>query len=85
MESEVAVRAVVERCIENIVHRSHEVTDDSYIKDLGLDSLDRIEMSMDIEDELNIFIIDDTLEDIETVGDLIDAINQLVIEQKNEN
>ena len=49
-----------------------EVTNDANIKeDLGGDSLDIVEIEMELENELNIEISDEKLSQVETVGDLI--------------
>ncbi len=48
----------------------------SFSSDLEADSLDRMEIIMQIEDELGIEIPDDVLEKIVTVGDAMEAIRQ---------
>lgn len=45
--------------------------------DLGADSLDAVEIVMDIEDEFNIEIDDSKAEAITTVGDLVAYIKDL--------
>lgn len=60
----------------------HEVTSDAnLIDDLGADSLDIVEIAMDIEKEVNFAIEDEELSQIHTVGD---AIN-LIMKKQNEN
>ena len=39
--------------------------------DLGIDSLDRIELTMDLEEEFDIRIRDDDVEGARTVGDVV--------------
>ena len=46
-----------------------EITMDSTFQDLGIDSLDTVEMIMDLEDKLNTEIELD--QKVETVGDLV--------------
>ena len=46
----------------------------SFIDDLGLDSLDIVELIMLFEEEFNIEIPDEDMEKIKTVGDLIEYI-----------
>ena len=54
-----------------------EITlDTSFTEDLGCDSLDVGEIIMAVEDELDIKILDDAAENIETVGDALEAIRQ---------
>ena len=43
-------------------------------KDLGADSLDVVELLMSIEDEFEIEIPDEEIENIRTIGELVDYI-----------
>jgi acyl carrier protein len=45
-------------------------------KDLGMDSLDTVEMTVGLEDRFDIEIPDEELEDVQTVNDAIDLIQQ---------
>lgn len=52
-----------------------DMTADTKIaEDLGADSLDVVELLMSIEDEFEIEIPDDKIEQIKTIGDLVDYI-----------
>lgn len=42
-----------------------------FIKDLGADSLDTVELIMDLEKEFNVTIPDEEAEKIKTVGDAV--------------
>ena len=42
--------------------------------DLGADSLDVVEVLMSIEDEFKVEILDEAIEDIKTIGDLVNYI-----------
>lgn len=54
-----------------------ELSDDKEIvKDLGADSLDVVEMVMNIEEECGVSIPDDVLANIKTVGDIINLIQK---------
>ncbi len=53
-----------------------EITMDSSFKDLGIDSLDTVEMLMNLEDKLGKEI--ELEEKVETVGDLVRYIEQRV-------
>ena len=44
-------------------------------EDLGADSLDVVELLMAIEDEFGVEIPDEEIENIKTVGDLVNFIN----------
>ena len=55
-----------------------KVTEESSLKDdLGADSLDAVEIIMDIEDEFNIQIDDTEAENIKTVKDIVKYIESL--------
>ena len=47
----------------------------SFVNDLGADSLDTVELVMELEEEFNVNIPDDAAEKIETVGQAIDFIH----------
>lgn len=47
-------------------------------KAIEADSLDRIEIITDLEDQLGIVVDDDDLDEIETVGDAVDAIMRML-------
>jgi acyl carrier protein len=51
---------------------SSEITEDSSFEDLEIDSLDMVEIVMDIEEAFDISI--DAGEDLHTVGDLVELI-----------
>lgn len=48
----------------------------SFVNDLGADSLDTVELVMEIEDAFNLSIPDDAAEKIQTVGDAIKYIEE---------
>jgi acyl carrier protein len=48
--------------------------DTSFINDLGADSLDTVELVMELEDEFDLSIPDEEAEKIKTVGDAIKYI-----------
>lgn len=47
----------------------------SFVSDLGADSLDTVELVMELEEEFNVNIPDDAAEKIQTVGQAIEFIN----------
>ena len=52
-----------------------EMTMDTRIaEDLGADSLDVVEMLMSVEDEFGIEIPDDAIEDLKTIGNVVEYI-----------
>lgn len=46
--------------------------------DLGADSLDLVDLLMSVEDEFGIEIPDEDVENIQTVGDIVDYINDKI-------
>ncbi|MGL5732738.1 MAG: acyl carrier protein [Metamycoplasmataceae bacterium] len=64
--------------ILNIIkHRTNKkISASTNIKELGLDSLDLVEVVMEIEQELDIKIPDDELTNIKTIDDLIKIIEK---------
>lgn len=55
------------------------ITPDTDIADdLGADSLDVVEMLMAIEDEFDIEIPDEQIENLKTVGNVVDYIQQCI-------
>jgi acyl carrier protein len=55
-----------------------EVTRDKHLrKDLGIDSLSMIDVAVTAEDEFGIRIPDEDVERFETVGDVIDYVQQM--------
>lgn len=80
---------VARETLEIITKRAGEKGDavgmDAKLRDLGLESLNAIEMIMDLEEKFDIHIpfnINDTeAKDFETVGDIVRAIESLVAEK----
>ena len=56
------------------VEDSKVTSDASFINDLGADSLDTVELIMELEKEFDVSIPDDQAEKIQTVGQAIDFI-----------
>ena len=53
------------------------VPDAHIINDLGADSLNIVELVMDLEEELSIIINDDDVERINTVQDVFDVVKEI--------
>ncbi len=74
--------ASVEERVVNIVAEQlgvdkEKITRDSnFVNDLGADSLDTVELVMELEEEFDINIADDAAEKIQTVGEAINHIEK---------
>ena len=53
----------------------------SFLDDLGADSLDTVELVMDLEDEFNLTIPDEGQEKLRTVQDAIDYLDERLSNQ----
>ncbi|MBS3735660.1 MAG: acyl carrier protein [Candidatus Bipolaricaulota bacterium] len=77
----------LESQVKEIISRQLMVDEDeltldaSYVEDLGADSLDTVEMIMEFEDEFGIEIPDEDAEDLTTVGESIDYLEDLLEEE----
>jgi acyl carrier protein len=75
-------RVSVEQRVVEIVSEQMRVSKDranrntSFVKDLGADDLDTVELVMEFEEEFDITIPDEKVEKIRTVGQAIDYIEQ---------
>ncbi len=74
--------ASVEERVINIVAEQLGVDKDkiklesNFVNDLGADSLDTVELVMELEEEFDINIADDAAEKIQTVGEAINHIDK---------
>jgi acyl carrier protein len=75
------VASVQERVIDIVaeqlgVSKDQITRDTSFVNDLGADSLDTVELVMELEEEFDINIPDEAAEKIQTVGQAIDYIEK---------
>lgn len=73
--------AVQDRVIDIVaeqlgVDKDKVTPETSFVNDLGADSLDTVELVMELEEEFDISIPDDAAEKIQTVGQAIDFIEK---------
>jgi len=81
MSDESASEIVEKRCIA-IIAKSKLISEDSVTRastfdELQIDSLDKINISFEIEDSFNIQIPNDSISSLKTVGDIIDGVIRL--------
>ena len=78
-EIESRVKAII---IEKFgVSESMVTSEANFTNDLSADSLDRVELIMEIEDEFGISIPEDAAEKIATVGDAVKFVEEMVAEK----
>jgi len=66
---------VIELIIEQLDADVEKISnDDSFMDDLGADSLDTVELIMAFEEEFDIEIPDEDAENIRTVGDVLEYL-----------
>lgn len=58
------------------VDRSEISADTAFVEDLNADSLDTVELVMELEDEFDMSIPDEEAEKIKTVGDAVDYVEK---------
>jgi acyl carrier protein len=73
------VASVAERVIDIVaeqlgVDKEKITATTSFVNDLGADSLDQVELVMELEEEFDINIPDDAAEKIQTVGQAVEYI-----------
>ena len=68
---------VIEIICEQMGQNKDKVSEEtSFINDLGADSLDTVELVMELEDEFDLSIPDEEAEKIRTVGDAVTYIEE---------
>ena len=73
---------IAKRSIEIIAKAKNIPTDtitlDTSFEELNIDSLDKINISFEVEEAFNIEIPDDALGSLKTVGDVVRGVQQLI-------
>jgi acyl carrier protein len=72
---------IAKRCID-IIAKSKSISPDSVtlastFDELNIDSLDKINISFEVEEAFNVEIPDDALGTIKTVGDMVEGVAKL--------
>jgi acyl carrier protein len=75
--------AIAERIIEIVAEKMDKPKEEiapekSFVNDLGADSLDTVELMMDIEDEFDVSIPEEEAQKIVTIGDAIKYVQEHV-------
>ena len=56
------------------IDESKITLDSSFRQDLGADSLDTVEIAMELEEHFDVSIPDDETQDLRTVGEIVDGV-----------
>jgi len=68
---------VIKLVCNNMKAKPENVTmETSFVNDLGADSLDTVELVMELEEEFGLTIPDEDAQEIQTVGNAVDYINK---------
>ncbi len=74
----VDIEKIKDIVVEKISCNRDDIKPESSFQDLGLDSLDAVELIMAFEEEFGVEIPDDEAETIKTVGDAINVIEKKI-------
>ena len=77
MDRKEILEKVIELVSETLEIDEEEIDEGKRFDDLGADSFDLLELVTAFEDEFGVTMDDDSLEDIQTVGDAVDALVDL--------
>ena len=69
--------AVIQAVAKKFEKDESEVTRETALKELGGDDLDRMELIQAMEEQFNISIPQEAADNLQTVGDLIEAVERL--------
>jgi len=80
-EEEFQVASIYDRVVEIVAEqlgaeKENVKSETHFINDLGADSLDTVELVMELEEEFDINIPDDVAEKIQTIGQAVEFIEQ---------
>ena len=77
--SENDTKAVLDILVEQLGVQENQLTPDARIEeDLGADSLDKVEIIMSVDERFNVSVPDEIAERVSTVGDLVEALAELL-------
>jgi len=77
--SETDTKAVLDILVEQLGVQETQLTPDARLEeDLGADSLDIVEITMSVDERFNISVPDEVAEKVSTVGDLFEALADLL-------
>ena len=78
MEQEEVKKKLIEIVVDKLECEAIEIKEDTRLSDLGADSLDEVELLMEVEKEFNIYIKDEEADKVITCGDAFELVCQKV-------
>ena len=78
MEREEVKQKLIEIVVDKLRCEASEIKENTRLCDLGADSLDEIELLMEVEKEFNIYIKDEEADKVITCGDAFELVCQKV-------
>ena len=77
--SDTDTKALQDILVEQLGVQENQLTPDARIEeDLGADSLDKVEIIMSVDERFNVSVPDEIAERVSTVGDLVEALAELL-------
>ncbi|TLQ38481.1 acyl carrier protein [Ruoffia tabacinasalis] len=76
-ENQNTLNTVREMIVDRFGVQEDKVNSEMTFEDLGADSLDVVELVMELEDQFNIQFDDERIEELSTVGDAVRYIDEL--------
>ncbi len=77
MDRQETAQKIIKMVAEQLSIKPEQVNEQSTMESLGADSLDRVEIVMNIEEMFNIEINDEEAEKLKTIGQAIDYVHSL--------
>ena len=79
-------KAIIDQVLADcLVLEEQKIKPEKKISDLGADSLDLVEIVLELESKLAIPIPDEYMERIDTVQDLYDCVHEIQTDEKDES
>lgn len=76
-DKESILNVVREMIVDRFGVQEEKVTEEMTFEDLGADSLDVVELVMELEDHFNIQFDDEKIEELNNIGDAVKYIEEL--------
>jgi acyl carrier protein len=81
MDKVTTSQKIITLVAEHLMLEEADIVESSTFVDLGIDSLDEIEIIMEVENSFNVEIPDSAAGAIKTVGDLVGLVESLISKQ----